>query len=119
MYRSTPAPALSHVGSLASITSCKVRVLLCELSDDKDNTDPSNHRLDVLTDPWCGDFNSYLHSRDELGTMKIVEWWGVSTRPYTPESHQINNATVEFKLIPSLGISSLGLPPYHGIVRLK
>ena len=29
------------------------------------------------TAPWLRDFNGYLYSKDQLGDMMIVEWWGV------------------------------------------
>jgi hypothetical protein len=52
------------------------------LSDDEDNVTPTLHaqRESSLeaSKPWLRDFNGYLQSRDELGDMSIVEWWGVS-----------------------------------------
>jgi hypothetical protein len=75
MYGGNLAPPLNRTGSL---TTRKVGVLLRELSDDEDDADaygqdpPTNPN-----DPWREDFKGYLHSRDKLGAMTIVEWWGV------------------------------------------
>ena len=60
----------------ANLTTRKVGILLRELSDDEDNDDGSVVG-EVLGDPWHDGFHSYLNSRDQLGTLSIVEWWGV------------------------------------------
>jgi hAT family C-terminal dimerisation region len=77
-----PVPPLNRTGSL---TTRKVGILLRELSDDSDEDDADIHGRDAptnLNDPWRADFKGYLHSRDELGAMTIVEWWGVWICPY-------------------------------------
>lgn len=67
----------------------KVGVLLCELSDDEDKDDIPAIR-DVSSSglhvPWHADFQGYLNSRDQLGVMSIVEWWGVRTQNRFPAS---------------------------------
>jgi len=75
MYADNRVLPPNRTGS--SITR-KVGILLRELSDDEDDTDPQGQDVPAnLNDPWREDFNGYLHSRDKLGTMTIVEWWGV------------------------------------------
>lgn len=62
----------------------KVGILIRELSDDSDEGPESQdaHSSSILPDdlraPWLTDFNGYLNSKDQLGNMTIVEWWGVS-----------------------------------------
>ena len=55
----------------------KVGNLIRQLSDDEDDDDidPSTHAPDEA--PWRKDFHGYLNSKDQLGNMSIVEWWGV------------------------------------------
>lgn len=83
MYGNSPTPLLKKTPSL---TTHKVDVLLHELSDDENNDkdpdvgDPSSSQH-VL---WHSDFHGYLNSRDELGMMSIVEWWGVCTQNKCP-----------------------------------
>lgn len=63
----------------ANLTTRKVGVLLHELSDDEDEEEMSVAG-DVSNSqhiPWHDDFHGYLTSRDRLGAMSIVEWWGV------------------------------------------
>ena len=75
MYTGNPVPPPQHVGSS---TTRKVGILLRELLDDEDG--PDTHTQDTSADPndaWREDFKGYLHSRDQLLTMSIVEWWGV------------------------------------------
>jgi hypothetical protein len=56
----------------------KFGTLIRELSDDEDDIDMSTTSPDELHAPWRKDFNGYLNSKDQLGNMSIVEWWGVS-----------------------------------------
>jgi hypothetical protein len=56
----------------------KFGTLIHELSDDEDDIDMSTTSPDELHAPWWKDFNGYLNSKDQLGNMSIVEWWGVS-----------------------------------------
>jgi hypothetical protein len=75
MYTGT-GNAVSSPNHTGNLTICKVGILLRELSDEK-NDDADMHELDTFTnlnDPWCEDFRGYLHLRDELGAMTIVEW---------------------------------------------
>lgn len=75
MYPDNLVPPPNHARSL---TTRKVRILLRELSDDED--DDNMYRQDPPinpNDPWREDFRGYLHSRDKLGAMTIIEWWGV------------------------------------------
>jgi hypothetical protein len=76
MYPGNLVPPPNRTGSL---TTRKVGILLRELSDDEDD-DADAHGQDAPTnpnDPWREDFKGYLHSRDKLGAMTIIEWWGV------------------------------------------
>ena len=59
-------------------------MLICELSDDdesdkeyEESGDFSTAAVGDLAAPWCKDFNGYLQSKDQLGDLSIVEWWGV------------------------------------------
>lgn len=75
MYASNAAPPRKN---LANLTTRKVGVLFRELSDNEEglDTDMEDDFADP-NDPWRADFKGYLHSRDQLGTMTTVEWWGV------------------------------------------
>ena len=89
MYGTNPAQLqLQQTGKLAR---CKVGILIRELSDDDDdyendeNSDndgdnmilsPSSMQGDSAA-PWHKDFDGYLYSKDRLGEMSIIEWWGV------------------------------------------
>jgi hypothetical protein len=71
---SAPAP-LRRTGKSAMR---KVGILIRELSDDEDeNSDELGTSPIDLRSPWHKDFNGYLNSKDQLGNMTIVEWWGV------------------------------------------
>jgi hypothetical protein len=75
MYAGNPMQPSNRTGNL---TTHKVGILLRELSDDEDNADTCEQDAPTnLNDPWRDDFKGYLHSRDQLGAMTIVEWWGV------------------------------------------
>ena len=87
MYAGT-GNAVSPPNRTGNSTIRKVGILLRELSDDEDD-DADMRELDAptnLNDPWREDFRGYLHSRDELGAMTIVEWWGVCICLYTVQS---------------------------------
>jgi hypothetical protein len=87
MYGTNPAqPQLRRTGK--SVRR-KVGILIQELSDDDDENDgngdnngddtilgPSSTQGDSAA-PWHKDFDGYLYSKDRLGEMTIVEWWGV------------------------------------------
>jgi len=81
MYRNNPAPPPKKTGSL---TTWKVGVLLRELSKDEDKDEDKIPAVGDVSSgwhvPWRTDFHSYLNSRDQLGVMTIVEWWGVHTQ---------------------------------------
>ena len=83
MYGNNAAPPPKK----GNLTTHKVGVLLRELSDDEDEDyipaigDVSSSSLHV---PWRVDFQGYLNSRDQLGAMSIVEWWGVCTQNRFP-----------------------------------
>lgn len=74
---STLAPPQQKTGKSATR---KIGTLIRELSDDEDEdeVDTSTIAPNELRAPWCKDFNGYLNSKDQLGDMSIVEWWGVS-----------------------------------------
>ena len=83
MYGNNPIPPTKKTENLMT---CKMGTLLRELSDDEDEGEVSVARdvsgnMDV---PWHGDFHGYLNSRDQLGAMTIVEWWGVRTQTSCP-----------------------------------
>lgn len=79
MYGNNPPPPPKKTKGLMTR---KVGVLLRELSEDEDEEeipvigDASNG----LHAPWRADFYGYLNSRDQLGEMSIIEWWGVRTQ---------------------------------------
>lgn len=64
----------------------KVGILIRELSDDDDDSNDDGNTSSVPDDsaPWRKDFNGYLYSKDQLGDMSIVEWWGVRIFPILP-----------------------------------
>ena len=79
MYGNNSAPApLRQTGKSAMR---KVGVLIRELSDDEDEdgveSSTSHVAANDLCAPWRKDFDGYLNSKDQLGNMSIVEWWGV------------------------------------------
>ena len=56
--------------------------LIRELSDDEADDTAGRSSPAVSGDSgdrWRRDFDGYLGSRDQLGEMSLVEWWGVST----------------------------------------
>lgn len=85
MYGNNSAPVpLRRTGKSATR---KVGILIRELSDDEDedgiepSVAPTQAGNDLRT-PWNKDFNGYLNSKDQLGNMTIVEWWGVRISYY-------------------------------------
>ncbi|KAN0113570.1 hypothetical protein V8E52_007634 [Russula decolorans] len=71
MYAGNPMQPSNRTGNL---TTHKVGILLRELSDDEDDADTCEQDTPTnLNDPWRDDFKGYLHSRDQLGAMTIVE----------------------------------------------
>ena len=83
MYGNNPAPPTKKWQNL---TTCKVGVLLRELSDDEDQ-DKTSDIGDISSNPhtpWHGDFHGYLNLKDQLGVMTIVEWWGVRIQNSCP-----------------------------------
>ena len=79
MYGNNLAPApLQRTGKSAMR---KVGILIRELSDDEDEEGVESSTSPItandLHTPWRKDFNGYLNSKDQLGDMTIVEWWGV------------------------------------------
>jgi len=71
MYGNNPAPPTKKWQNL---TTCKVGVLLRELSDDEDQ-DKTSDIGDISSNPhtpWHGDFHGYLNLKDQLGAMTIV-----------------------------------------------
>lgn len=55
----------------------KIGILIRELSDDEDEDEASSITPEDLSAPWRKDFNGYLNSKDQLGNITIIEWWGV------------------------------------------
>ena len=45
--------------------------------DDDDDDDDDASELINSSKPWLAEFKGYLHSRDVLGNLSIVQWWGV------------------------------------------
>jgi hypothetical protein len=46
---------------------------------------PSTSHLDAGIDPskpWLRDFHAYLNSKDRLGEMTVVQWWGINSPRY-------------------------------------
>jgi len=70
----------------------KVGILIRELSSDdesdRDCMETGDSSINAVADdsavPWHKDFNGYLNSKDQLGDLSIVEWWGVSVIPLLP-----------------------------------
>lgn len=75
MYGNNPAPPKRT----ATLTTRKVGSLLRELSDNEDEAALLTVG-NATDDPWRVDFDSYLRSKDQLGAMSIIEWWGVCTQ---------------------------------------
>lgn len=57
----------------------KIKKLLRELSDDEMDIDSPPLMPTDPQKPWLPGFHLYLNTRDELGDMTIVQWWGVRT----------------------------------------
>ena len=72
------------MGPQESATSKKtkrgIHTLLCELSDDEDNTTDSHPG--VSEDPnqlWCQHFETYMNVRKQVPDgWSAIKWWGVS-----------------------------------------
>ena len=78
IYMNNLAP--SQPWQTGKSTIHKVGILIRELSNDDDDDDDANDDPVEPSDSmalWRDDFNSYLYSKDQLGDMTIVEWWGV------------------------------------------
>lgn len=70
-----PKLGWSHPGA-----SWKLGTLLRNISDDdsdKDDDSDDTSELTKSSKPWLAEFNGYLHSRNMLGNLSIVQWWGV------------------------------------------
>ncbi|OJA08859.1 hypothetical protein AZE42_01727, partial [Rhizopogon vesiculosus] len=79
----------------ASTGNLKLDALLGELSDGEEDVTPqhtpsalsrtsSTSLLDTV-DPlksWLHDFHAYLNSKDHLGDMTVVQWWGINSPRY-------------------------------------
>lgn len=52
----------------------------CDESEDEESTPCTAGAAEPRdTDrPWLKDFSKYLHETEELDTLSIVHWWGVS-----------------------------------------
>jgi hypothetical protein len=106
----------------------KVGILIRELSDDDDDDDDANDDDSVepgassaTSDsmaPWRKDFKGYLYSKDQLGDMTIVEWWGVCiSRALLYDCAEYG--AVELYSIRCLGISRTRYTPDHGIISFQ
>jgi hypothetical protein len=73
----------------------KVNVLIQELLDDEDDDKNMESNPIPSTTPWHKEFNSYLYSKDQLGDMSIVEWWGVHKVPFVLLNYCADNLKVE------------------------
>ena len=120
MYGTNPAqPQLRQTGKSARH---KVGILIQELLDDDNDDDnendddendgnsdnnlgdtisgPSSTQGDSAA-PWCKNFDGYLYSKDQLGEMTIIEWWGVHI------------------IFTSLPLLSAYYSPHHGIISFQ
>lgn len=74
--------AASTAGPRSGATR-KLTTLLRELSDDEDDMQTQSQgsagdsESIYGTDVWLEDWNGYMQSKDRLGGMTIVQWWGV------------------------------------------
>ncbi|EIW62610.1 hATC-domain-containing protein, partial [Trametes versicolor FP-101664 SS1] len=85
MYPESTAPRAS--GRRWAGSSRKLGTLLREVSDDESSGDEDSNGAASDADedagkPWRADFQGYLRSRDSLGTLAIVEWWGRNAHRY-------------------------------------
>ncbi|OJT08055.1 Zinc finger BED domain-containing protein RICESLEEPER 2 [Trametes pubescens] len=83
MYPDRTAPHTS--GKQWAGASRKLSTLLREVSDDEssDGEDAAAPHADADVDkPWRADFHGYLKSRDSLGQLSIVQWWGKNAHRY-------------------------------------
>lgn len=74
----------------------KLDALLQELSDGEDDSDSmlqptlisrtsstnSVTPSEAANEPWRHNFHAYLNSKDHLGDMTIVQWWGINAPRY-------------------------------------
>ena len=56
----------------------KLKVLLCQLSDDEEDGPTTHSVLINPAKPWLAGFQLYLDTQDHLNGMSTVAWWGVS-----------------------------------------
>ena len=121
MYGTNPAqPQLWWTGKSARR---KVGILIQELSDDDDDDEndgngddntisgPSSTQGDSAA-PWHKDFDGYLYSKDRLGEMTIVEWWGVRIifTSLSLLSAYYYSITVIIFVVERFSVWSLGIP---------
>ena len=120
MYGNNPAPPLKKA---VNLTTHKVGVLLRELSEDEDeDKDKISDVGDVSSSQhalWHSDFHGYLNSRDQLGRMSIVEWWGICTKNDFPTLADFLEITVECKSVSCVGIPCSRLPCNNGIISFE
>jgi hypothetical protein len=125
MYANNSAPSQPRRTGKSAIR--KVGILIRELSDDDDDDDAndddpvepgaSSSSSDSMA-PWRNDFNGYLYSKDQLGDMTIVEWWGVCI------SHALLHDYADYGVVELYSIRGLGIPrmrytPDHGIISFE
>jgi hypothetical protein len=97
MYGDGPEPLAISAGLRAASTGNRqLDVLLGELSDDDVPEEAPQHvpslsrtsstvsLLDPVdpAKPWRRDFHAYLNSKDHLGDLTVVEWWGINAPRY-------------------------------------
>ena len=117
MYGNNSAPgSLRQTGKSAI---CKVGVFIRELSDDEDETSIELDTSPIdLHSPWYKDFNGYLNSKDQLGNMTIIEWWGVCIVHFMFEQ-RFHKVLVECDLVCCLGIPRSRYTPNYGVFCLE
>jgi hypothetical protein len=53
-----------------------------ELSDDEEGDIPTQVSSTDPSQPWRQEYYGYLNSKDHLGGLSIVQWWGINASRY-------------------------------------
>ena len=63
----------------------KLQALLSELSDNEEvdlSPGPSQENACDPLKPWLQGFHQYLNTRENLGELSVVQWWGINSLRY-------------------------------------
>ncbi|KIL54468.1 hypothetical protein M378DRAFT_92486, partial [Amanita muscaria Koide BX008] len=83
IYANTSPSAMNFSKTRTNQTTQRQRLnrLMRELSDDEDSDIPTPVLFDPAR-PWLQEYHGYLDSKDHLGGLSIVKWWGINASRY-------------------------------------